>query len=80
MYTKSETRWMMTHSETWMSPRLLPLKKYIGDDELEFGLLEVNSGSTVFFEHGDDFGKLFAGKKKIYESFDALIKDGWEVD
>jgi len=76
---KSEAKWMMTHHESWISQRLLPLKRYVGD-ELEFGLLEVNSGPTIFFEDGSSFEKLFAGKKADYKSFDAIIKDGWTVD
>jgi len=77
--TKSEAKWMMMNHESWVSPKLLPLKRYVGD-ELEFGLLEVSSGPIVFFEDGSSFEKLFAGRKTEYKSFDAIIKDGWTID
>ena len=74
----------MTHPEDWPGSRLCCLKRIIKEgmysDEFEFGLLENNSGSTVFLSDGTNFKEMFAGKKIKYSSFQDLVNDGWRVD
>lgn len=76
----------MNRPHNWPMWPCCPLKRHIGNGQIECGFLAEGKGPNIFMknmftlESGPLSPQLEGVEKKEYPSFEALVADGWECD
>lgn len=68
----------LSHPEWWHVPAMCPVKRKKGNTFPEIGTVFAEDGPAVYSGINIFLGG--KGERKEYESFEAMIADGWEVD
>jgi hypothetical protein len=91
--TKKESLHIILHSEEWCHELFLPFTRYVngkkeyaflvGNSQINFEVLG-HQKPTLYVGNMFDLNDLFPQLKQMpqasYESFDAMLDDGWEID
>lgn len=75
-------RTMLRNEDMWPKWPVLPLKRYRGQGAMEPGCLYSGQGPVVFLTSMYKLSSAALSNMPMvsYESYDALMADGWQVD